>query len=96
VFQTNVVPQSGISRLSSRKANAVSSIGTNPRTSAAGASFPTTMTTKPRETAMLYAGATDERPSVTDDAKPIDRARSPLPLNSGPGCEASGTLSGTT
>lgn len=53
VVHTKVVPQSGISLLSSRKAKAVSRIGTNPRSSAAGARCPTATVTKPSVTAML-------------------------------------------
>ena len=78
VVHTNVVPQSGISRFSSRNANAVNKIGTNPSSRAAGARSPTTMTTSPRVTAMLYAGATADRPSATAPIRPTELRRSPL------------------
>ena len=47
VPHVNVVPQSGISLLSSRYANAMNSIGTNAMTNAMGACAPTARTTKP-------------------------------------------------
>ena len=47
VAHVNVVPQSGTSLLSSRYANAMSSIGTNAMMKAIGACSPTVSTTKP-------------------------------------------------
>ncbi len=85
VFHTNVVPQSGISRFSSRKAKAVNRIGTKPTSRAAGARCPTTMTTKPSVTAMLYAGATEDRPECDDGQQPDRVGAQTLALRIGRG-----------
>jgi hypothetical protein len=77
-IHTKTPPQSGISRLRSRKAKAVNRIGTNPRRNAAGVLDPTARTTKPKVTARLYAGATAARPSATVGPMPIEPAFSPL------------------
>src|ERR1700760_1093980 len=94
VFQTNMAPQSGISRFSSRKAKAVNRIGTKPTISAAGAKCPTTMTTKPSVTAMLYAGATDARPSATTASSPTKSVAKPLPCGSGGDSEVTSVSAG--
>src|SRR5690349_6097968 len=79
VAQVKVVPQSGISRLSSRYANAISSIGTNAITKAMGACSPTASTTNPSVAASEYTGAVDARPMTVDPKSPSVPVARPLP-----------------
>src|SRR5580658_1998617 len=76
--QVKVMPQSGSALFSSRKANAMHSIGRNDTMSVPGLCTPTTATMRPSVAAMLYAGAVDETAITTLDSSPSAPARRPL------------------
>src|SRR6187399_874340 len=79
VPQVNVVPQSGISLLSSRYANAMNSIGMNARMKTTGACAPTARTTKPSVATSEQTGAVEASPMTVEPHNPRVPAASPLP-----------------
>ena len=75
VTQENVVPQSGSTRLSAAKADAISSIGTNDASSTPGALTPMRATSAPMIAASEYAGEVEASPITSASTKPMAPGR---------------------
>ncbi|CAL2057616.1 exported hypothetical protein [Streptomyces murinus] len=85
VAQVKVVPQSASLAFSSRKAYAISSIGTNASMVTIGAWSPTPATMIPSVAARLYAGPVDASAMTTEENIPSASPRSPFRPTPEPG-----------
>ena len=79
VPHTNVVPQSGISRLSSWYARAANTMGMQAAMNATGACSPTSRITQPRVAASEYSGAVEARLMTVEPTIPSALVLRPLP-----------------